>query len=70
MRTPYNNTAALRGNGTCRALLYRFKRFRKLQQVVNGADRAPFSLHFRNAAQQEPPKALTLFDLTENRFDH
>src|SRR3954454_9336006 len=70
MRTPYNNTAALHANEPGPALLYRFERFRKLQQVVNGADQAPFSLHFRNTAHQELPKASTLFDLAEDRFDY
>jgi hypothetical protein len=70
MRTPYNNTVAQRANDACPVLLYRFERFRKLQQVVNGADQAPFSLHLRNTTQQELPKPSTLFNLTEDRFDH
>ncbi len=43
-------------------------RLRQLQQVVNGANQAPFACHLSQAPKQELPKPAALFDLTKKRF--
>ena len=40
----------------------------QLQQVVGGADNAPFRLHLLEAPQQELAEPARLLDLPEHRF--
>src|SRR5665213_3704229 len=46
-----------------------FHRFGQLQQVVNGADQAPFALRLLDAAQHELAEPSSLFDLAEDRLN-
>src|SRR5664280_2006500 len=45
-------------------------RLGQLQQVVNGADQAPFALRLRQTAQHELPEPASLLDLAEDRLYH
>ncbi len=42
----------------------------QVQEVVGGADQAPFALHFPQSPQQELSKAPGVLDLPEHRFYH